>query len=482
MTEMERNNKAAMTAHLVDVIVMLTFVLLQVPSGLASWTYLLVMVILGMTPVIIEYYFWRRDHDTIMIKHLAAVGFAVFYTFTLFTAANSLVFAFVIPMILIVTIYNDERYIVIINCGTVLESFLVTIIGAKTGKFGYSGRDNAIIQVVVMILVAIYAYSSAKTLNRNSRQKLNSIESAQQETQLVLNDISELSQQLKKGIEDIDSGLNKLSEVSLTTRNAMQEVSSGAADTADAVQRQMRQTEAIQVKVDKVNDAAEGITENMQQTLSALEEGHQNVGILVEKADASVHNGEEVAVKLKNLDEYMQEMNSIVELIGGITSQTSLLALNASIEAARAGEAGKGFSVVASEISGMATQTKNATQHITELIDNVSKAINEVVSVVYQMIEGINEERQSTDRTADSFEIIQANTTAIRDNVDQLAANITELRDANQEIVDSIQTISAISEQVTAHAGETVNAQEENEVVLGKIEKRMQELLTLIKA
>lgn len=482
MTEMERNNKAAMTAHLVDVIVMLTFVLLQVPSGLASWTYLLVMVILGMTPVIIEYYFWRRDHDTIMIKHLAAVGFAVFYTFTLFTAANSLVFAFVIPMILIVTIYNDEKYIVIINCGTVLESFLVTIIGAKTGKFGYSGRDNAIIQVVVMILVAIYAYSSAKTLNRNSRQKLNSIESAQQETQLVLNDISELSQQLKKGIEDIDSGLNKLSEVSLTTRNAMQEVSSGAADTADAVQRQMRQTEAIQVKVDKVNDAAEGITENMQQTLSALEEGHQNVGILVEKADASVHNGEEVAVKLKNLDEYMQEMNSIVELIGGITSQTSLLALNASIEAARAGEAGKGFSVVASEISGMATQTKNATQHITELIDNVSKAINEVVSVVYQMIEGINEERQSTDRTADSFEIIQSNTTAIRDNVDQLAANITELRDANQEIVDSIQTISAISEQVTAHAGETVNAQEENEVVLGKIEKRMQELLTLIKA
>ena len=86
-------------------------------------------------------------------------------------------------------------------------------------------------------------------------------------------------------------------------------------------------------------------------------------------------------------------MNSIVELIGGITNQTSLLAWNASIEAARAGEAGRGFAVVATEISGMATRTKEATVHMTELISNVSNAIMEVVGVVSNMIDGINEER-----------------------------------------------------------------------------------------
>ncbi len=110
-------------------------------------------------------------------------------------------------------------------------------------------------------------------------------------------------------------------------------------------------------------------------------------------------------IKLENLNQYMDEMNSIVELIGGITNQTSLLALNASIEAARAGEAGRGFSVVATEISGMATRTEEATVHITELISNVSNAIMEVVGVVSNMIDGINEKEDSVNQTAEeSFE------------------------------------------------------------------------------
>ena len=42
--------------------------------------------------------------------------------------------------------------------------------GAQTGKFGYSGQDNAVIQVVIMIMVGIYSYFTSQTLNINMAQ------------------------------------------------------------------------------------------------------------------------------------------------------------------------------------------------------------------------------------------------------------------------------------------------------------------------
>ena len=432
---------------------------------------------MGLVPAGLELAYWKKDHNTPMIKHFVAIGFAIFYSVALFTAKNNLVFAFVIPMILIVSVYNDVRYSIMINTGTVIESLLVGIIGAKTGRFGYAGSDSAIIQVVIMILVGIYSIMAARTAQSNAEHKVGRIKKVQSQTEAVLKNMEELSETLKTGIEATYIDLEKLERASGVTKEAMQGVSVGANDTALAVQDQLLQ---IQKKVDVVNDANEQIVDSMQQTLSVLKDGNQDMEVLVQKVEVSVKNGADVAEKLQTLDKYMEQMNTIVELIKSIASQTSLLALNASIEAARAGEAGKGFAVVATEISGMASQTNEATVHITELIENVSTAITEVVEVIYQMISGINEEKQSVENTAGSFQSIQHNTLAIQSQVENLTHSVEELKEANRVIMESIQTISAVSEEVSAHAGETMNAEEENTDTLKKIEERMKVLVKAV--
>ena len=86
----------------------------------------------------------------------------------------------------------------------------------------------------------------------------------------MLSDISHLSAQLKAGIEEIYHDLEHLDQAAAATKAAMQEVTAGATDTAQTVQEQLQQTEAIQKKVDTVSYAASDMTDNMKQTITAL--------------------------------------------------------------------------------------------------------------------------------------------------------------------------------------------------------------------
>ncbi len=481
ISDTQRNNRTALTGHTIEALIIVIFYIVRFIRGERSISYTLMIIALALIPVVLGQYFFWRDKETAMIKHTVGVGFALTYSVMVLTTKEANIYVLVIPMILLVTVFNDVKFSVEINIGTVILSLIMTVGGAITGKFGYQGAEEAIVQVTAMVLVAVYSIYAARTSNANNRQKLDNIQEAQSKTEDLLTNISSITRQMQTGMEDIYEKVDGLNNSSKLTKDAMTEVRGGTSQTADAVQNQMSQTGEIGHKVDAVSAAAEEITRNMEQTLDVLANANKEVEMLVTQVDNSVKEGANVTGKLETLDQYIDEMHSIVELISGITSQTSLLALNASIEAERAGAAGRGFAVVATEITGMAKQTKDATVHIRELIGNISGSITDVVADVREMIGAINEEKQSTENTAENFSHIQSNTLEIKRNIEQLNTNIAELKTANEQIVESIETISAITEEVSAHANETMSAQEENADVLDKIASRMQQLIEITK-
>ena len=111
--------------------------------------------------------------------------------------------------------------------------------------------------------------------------------------------------------------------------------------------------------------------------------------------------------------EQIENINSLLQKIVGISYQTNLLGLNATIEAARAGEAGKGFAVVADEVKALARESKKAADTITIAIDQIneesmifsssmeesSEGCEKIKAVVDQFDLRLNETGQANDRS-----------------------------------------------------------------------------------
>ena len=95
--------------------------------------------------------------------------------------------------------------------------------------------------------------------------------------------------------------------------------------------------------------------------------------------------------------------------------------------------------------------------------------MTEVVTALDSLVEGNRVQNESAHITQGSFEKIVDSISAIRDNSANLSGIVGNLANANQEIVESIQTISAITEEVSAHSNGTCQTTEHTEIVVEEV-------------
>jgi len=148
--------------------------------------------------------------------------------------------------------------------------------------------------------------------------------------------------------------------------------------------------------------------------------------------------------RIKRLGERSQEITGIVNLINTIAERTHVLALNASMQAAAAGDAGRGFAVVAEEVQRLAESSRQATQQIAQLVNNIqietADTINTVNKTISQVVAGselaarsgaqMRETQQSTaslvelvKRITSSAQVQMKITTELRNRVHQIGAS-----------------------------------------------------------
>lgn len=173
------------------------------------------------------------------------------------------------------------------------------------------------------------------------------------------------------------------------------------------------------------------------------------------------------------LAQKMENAMECVSLIRSVAQQTNLLALNASIEAARAGEMGKGFAVVADEITELANQTRKSTEDIEQIIADLKEEAAGASDAVDTMAKASDKQSEIILSTERYLKNIDAIISEVYDKSKVQAEQIHEIDSSNKDIVEHIQTVSAVSEEVTANSQQTLeiteNSRKTVELMQGKV-------------
>ena len=217
------------------------------------------------------------------------------------------------------------------------------------------------------------------------------------------------------------------------------------------------------------------VENKMQETVQISEKGRKDmerVGEALDNIEVSIRNLEEAVNKVGTAS---GEIVQIIKLIGDIADETNLLSLNASIEAARAGEAGRGFAVVATEIGTLAKNSADSVAHITELITEINRLVEDAVRQAGDSAGAISGSAELIHTAVDTFDSIfqniQETNTLIRgvvdkiNQVDQVATNVAAISEeqaaSSDEILATSESMLQQAKNISKNSGQ-VEAEAEN--------------------
>lgn len=391
---------------------------------------------------------FMRYKDKLITRYIISGLFFINYSFTIFYFKDLCYYSYMFAIMLTAIFYLDKKFLIILGICT--EVINIVNIACQVPTFGISKIVEfayipfMIVIMIVVFILAINVFTKFMTENKEAVAEVS--EKNQRAAQKVIATVEHINTKFNKVTEEL-STINKETE---SSASSIKHIAAATEENANEIINQVNMTTDIQKAITKSEENVEDVQHTTVDVLNIVEESVELVNELTVQSESVNMSTNRVVESTKTLGKRVHDVLDIIDVIVSISNQTNLLALNASIEAARAGEAGRGFSVVADEIRKLSDDTRNLTQQITEIIKELSTVTENTINTLDLSVSSIDKQNEMIKGVNDGFTKTGTYMARLKTLVDGIVNDISIISKSNTVIVDSINQLSASTQEITS--------------------------------
>lgn len=419
----------------------------RILQGINSVGYFVLFEVVAWLPFLIGLIILKiRGTDTEIYKHIAAVGFGIFYAFIMFTSTLAAAFVCMIPLAGILILYKDKNYI--IRCG-IFYNLILYISIVKNFMSGLNTPSDIAcyeVQVVsLFVCFAAYVWAADHMINSDSAL-MSSAQSNMRRVTTTVDQVKEASNEIVDGVNVVRDLADENREGAFLVVHNMEELTDKNNILYEKTMSSMDMTSAINKQVQNVSGLIGEMVDLIDESVTHAQTSSQELSGVVESTNVMAKLSSEVEAVLVAFKDEFAMVKEETGTIDNITSQTNLLALNASIEAARAGEAGKGFAVVAEEIRSLSMGTQSSSSRIMSALERLEETSDKMTHSITETLNLINAITEKVEQVNQSVADITSDSSKLGSNIQIVDSAVKEVESSNQNMVDNMKQICDVME------------------------------------